>query len=143
MDAVTRVGRSAGALLVSTLDGVVATGQVACECETDLSAVHGRRPDGEDETPHESRTPSPCTSDRGHGTELAVEYGFMNERMADGRWFCVLTGIAQFTRECLCQVSDQSLTGEKVTKTLGLVVTRVVHRGPSLWTMGASLLVES
>jgi putative transposase len=47
---------------------------------------------------------------------------FMSERVADGRWVRILTVVDQFTRECLCLVADQSLTGEKVTQALGPVV---------------------
>lgn len=46
----------------------------------------------------------------------------MSERVADGRWFRILTVVDQYTRECLCLVADQSLTGEKVTQALELVV---------------------
>lgn len=51
---------------------------------------------------------------------------FMRERVADGRWFRILTVVDQFTRECLCLLADQSLTGEKVTQALEPVVR---HRG--------------
>jgi putative transposase len=51
---------------------------------------------------------------------------FMSERVADGRWFRILTVVDQFTRECLCLLADQSLTGEKVTQALEPVVG---HRG--------------
>ena len=47
---------------------------------------------------------------------------FMSERVADGRWFRILTVVDQFTRECLCLLADQSLTGEKVGQALELVV---------------------
>jgi len=47
---------------------------------------------------------------------------FMSERVADGRWFRILTVVDQFTRECLCLVADQSLTGEKVAQALEPVV---------------------
>ena len=47
---------------------------------------------------------------------------FMSERVADGRWFRILTVVDQFTRECLCLVVDQSLTGEKVAQALEPVV---------------------
>ena len=48
--------------------------------------------------------------------------GFMRERVADGRWFRMLTVVDQFTRECLCLVADRSLTGEKVAQPLEPVV---------------------
>jgi len=38
----------------------------------------------------------------------------MSEWVADGRWFRILTVVDQFTRECLCLLADQSLTGEHV-----------------------------
>jgi len=47
---------------------------------------------------------------------------FMSERVADGRCFRMLTVVDQFTRECLCLVADQSLTGEKVAQALEPVV---------------------
>ena len=51
---------------------------------------------------------------------------FMSERVADGHWFRILTVVDQFTRECLCLVADQSLTGETVAQALEPVV---MHRG--------------
>jgi putative transposase len=51
---------------------------------------------------------------------------FMSERVADGRGFRILTVMDQFTRECLCLVADQSLTGKKVAEALEPVV---MHRG--------------
>jgi putative transposase len=47
---------------------------------------------------------------------------FMSARMADGRWFRLLTVVDQFTRECLCLLADQSLTGEKVAQALEPIV---------------------
>lgn len=46
----------------------------------------------------------------------------MSERVADGRWVRILTVVDQFTRECLCLLTDQSLTGGKVAQALELVV---------------------
>ena len=43
---------------------------------------------------------------------------FMSARVADGRWFRILTIVDQFTRECLGLVADQSLTGERVVAAL-------------------------
>jgi putative transposase len=51
---------------------------------------------------------------------------FMSDRVADGRYFRILTVVDQFTRECLCLVADQSLTGEKVAQALAPVV---IQRG--------------
>jgi putative transposase len=39
---------------------------------------------------------------------------FVSDRLADGRWFRVLTVVDQYTRECLCAFADRSQTGEKV-----------------------------
>jgi putative transposase len=47
---------------------------------------------------------------------------FMSARVADGRRFRILTVVDQFTRECLCLVADQSLSGEKVAQALTPVV---------------------
>lgn len=51
---------------------------------------------------------------------------FMSDRVADGRWFRMLTVVDQFTRECLCLLADQSLTVEKVAQALEPVV---IQRG--------------
>lgn len=51
---------------------------------------------------------------------------FMSERVADGRWFRILTVVDQFTRECLCLLANQSLSGEKVAQALEPVV---IQRG--------------
>ena len=40
----------------------------------------------------------------------------MSERVANGRWFRILTVVDQFTQKCLFLVADQSLTGEKVAE---------------------------
>ena len=48
----------------------------------------------------------------------------MRARVADGRWFWILTVIDQFTRECLCVLADQSLNGEKVAQALEPIVTQ-------------------
>jgi putative transposase len=54
---------------------------------------------------------------------------FMSERVANGRWFRILTVIDQFTRECLCLLADQSLTGSTVAQALEpLVAQRGVPR---------------
>jgi len=39
---------------------------------------------------------------------------FVSDRLADGRWFRILTVVDQYTRECLCTHADRSQTGEKV-----------------------------
>jgi len=49
---------------------------------------------------------------------------FMSARVADSRWFRILTVVDQFTRECLCLAADQSLTGEKVAQALEPIVTQ-------------------
>ena len=43
---------------------------------------------------------------------------FVSERLADGRWFRILTIVDQYTRECLCAYADRSQTGEKVGEQL-------------------------
>ena len=39
---------------------------------------------------------------------------FVSDRLADGRWFRILTVVDQYIRECLCTYADRSQTGEKV-----------------------------
>jgi len=46
----------------------------------------------------------------------------MSARVADRRWFRILTVIDQYTRECLCLLADPSLTGEKVAQAVEPVV---------------------
>jgi putative transposase len=41
---------------------------------------------------------------------------FVSDRLADGRWFRILTVMDQYTRECLCVSADRSQTGEKVVE---------------------------
>jgi putative transposase len=47
---------------------------------------------------------------------------FVSERLADGRWFRVLTVVDQFTRECVLLLADGSLTGQKVADALSQVI---------------------
>jgi hypothetical protein len=46
----------------------------------------------------------------------------MSARSADGRCVQILTVVEPFTRECLCLLADQSLTGKKVARALEPVV---------------------
>jgi putative transposase len=41
---------------------------------------------------------------------------FVSDRLADNRWFRILTVVDQYTRECLCIYADSSQTGEKVVE---------------------------
>jgi putative transposase len=43
---------------------------------------------------------------------------FVSDRLADGRWFRVLTVVDQYTRECLCAYADRAQTGQKVVAQL-------------------------
>jgi len=47
---------------------------------------------------------------------------FVSERLADGRWFRILTIVDQYTRECLCMHADGSQTGEKVAEQLDRLI---------------------
>ena len=38
---------------------------------------------------------------------------FVSERLADGRWFRILTILDQYTRECLCTYADRSRTARR------------------------------
>ncbi len=48
---------------------------------------------------------------------------FVSDRLADGRWFRILTVIDQYTRECLCVYADRSQTGEKVVQHMKRLVS--------------------
>ena len=41
---------------------------------------------------------------------------FVSDRLADGRWFRILTIVDQYTRECLCAYADRSQTGASVVE---------------------------
>jgi putative transposase len=43
---------------------------------------------------------------------------FVSDRLADGRWFRILTVVDQFTRECIVLLADRSMSGEKVSRAL-------------------------
>jgi putative transposase len=47
---------------------------------------------------------------------------FVSDRLADGRWFRVLTVVDQFTRECVLLAADRSMTAMGVAAALDLVV---------------------
>jgi putative transposase len=47
---------------------------------------------------------------------------FVSDRLADGRWFRVLTVVDQYTRECLCAFADHSQTAEKVVEQMKRLV---------------------
>jgi putative transposase len=47
---------------------------------------------------------------------------FVSDRLADGRWFRILTVVDQYTRECLCVHPERSQTGRKVAEQLTQIV---------------------
>lgn len=47
---------------------------------------------------------------------------FVSDRLADGRWFRILTVVDQYTRECLCVHAERSQTGRKVADQLSCIV---------------------
>jgi putative transposase len=47
---------------------------------------------------------------------------FVSDRLADGRWFRILTVVDQYTRECLCAYADRSQSGEKVVEQMKRLV---------------------
>lgn len=47
---------------------------------------------------------------------------FVSNRLADGRWFRILTVVDQYTRECLCLHAERSQTGKKVAEQLDQIV---------------------
>ncbi len=59
-----------------------------------------------------------CPTRRGDSAESALVNGFVSDRLADGRWFRILTVVDQFTRECIVLLADRSMSGEKVSRAL-------------------------
>lgn len=49
---------------------------------------------------------------------------FVSDRLANGRWFRILTVVDQYTRECLCVYADRSQTGEKVVEQMQHLVAQ-------------------
>jgi putative transposase len=49
---------------------------------------------------------------------------FVSNRLADGRWFRILTVVDQYTRECLCIHAERSQTGKKVAEQLSEIIAR-------------------
>ena len=49
---------------------------------------------------------------------------FVSDRLADGRWFRILTVVDQYTRECLCVHAERSQTGKKVAEQLSRIIAR-------------------
>jgi putative transposase len=47
---------------------------------------------------------------------------FVSDRLADNRWFRILTVVDQYTRECLCIQAECSQTGEKVVEQMKRLV---------------------
>ncbi len=47
---------------------------------------------------------------------------FVSDRLADGRWFRILTIVDQYTRECLCAHAERSQTGASVVEQVDRVV---------------------
>ncbi len=64
---------------------------------------------------------------------------FVSDRLADGRWFRVLTVVDQYTRECLCALADRSQTGEKVVEQMNGWLHVAERRNPSPQIMAANL----
>jgi len=42
----------------------------------------------------------------------------MSDKLADGRWFRILTVVDQYTRECICLEADRAITGMTVAQAL-------------------------
>ena len=47
---------------------------------------------------------------------------FVSDRLADGRWFRILTIVDQYTRECLCAHAERSQTGASVVEQVDRLV---------------------
>jgi len=60
----------------------------------------------------------------------------MSDKLADGRWFRILTVVDQYTRECICLEADRAITGMTVAQALERVK---VERG----SLPASITVHN
>ena len=72
--------------------------------------------------------------------ESTVGVDFVSDRLVDGRWFCILTVVDQYTCESLCAHADGSRIGEKVSAQLERVmrggsgkIQRSTKIGWSIW----------
>ena len=54
---------------------------------------------------------------------------FVSDRLADGRWFRILTVVDQYTRECLCVHAERSQTGKKVAEQLSRIIAQARSDG--------------
>ena len=49
---------------------------------------------------------------------------FVSDTLTDGRRFCILAVMDDFSRECLCLVADTSLSGARVVRELDAIIAR-------------------
>ena len=68
---------------------------------------------------------------------------FVSDRLADGRWFRILTVVDQYTRECVCAYADRSQTGEKVVEQMKRLVAFHTALAFSAWSWLASAQVAT
>jgi integrase-like protein len=115
-------GGKPGAIRVSTFDGTVAGGgwQVNAKRIYRLYTEEGLTVRTKVRVRAARRYRVPETVATAPNQRWSMD--FMSVRVADGRWVRILTVVDHFTRECLCLLADQSLTGEKVAAALDPVV---------------------
>jgi putative transposase len=101
---------------LSKTDGAAAARRLAGKHQTRLPAVSGRSTAGEDQV--KSAAQVRITLPEATFANQRWSMDFVSERLADGRWFRILTIVYQYTRECLCMHADGSQTGEKVAEQL-------------------------
>ena len=70
-------------------------------------------------------TRAPMTIPQGANQRWSVD--FASDTLADSRRFRVLCVIDDFTRECLATIVDNSITGERVSRDLDVIVQRRGH----------------
>ena len=68
---------------------------------------------------------------------------FVNDKLAEGRSFRILTVVDQFTRECVCLEADRAMTGMHVAQALERANEQSadVCRPALRWTIGQSSAV--
>ena len=110
------------ALRISPADGIAAAGGMEGKHQTGVPSVSRGRSAGAhgqtDETSAHLRVPLPEPTRPNQRWSM----DFVSDRLADGRWFRILTVVDQYTRECLCAYADRSQTGEKVVEQMKRLV---------------------
>ena len=91
--------------------------------ETHLSPVSRRRSASADREARQTSRAHEGAAPKAVRPNQRWSMDFVSDRLADGRWFRILTVLDQYTRECLCAYADRSQTGEKVVEQMKRLMT--------------------